>query len=135
MLKTCVVVLYSITGICAFPFTLKIDFPATMFEATRFESPFIVCLPVQYVPALISWSVVPGVIVAAAFVVTDAVRLTELLPAVPLDTYPAETVGVTETVLVSVNVFVPVLTDAELPEIVFGAVALPLETDFVACDA
>ena len=50
-------------------------------------------------PDAISWSLVLGVIVAAALVVTEAVRDTEALPAVPEDTYPAVvTDGVTETV-------------------------------------
>ena len=77
---------------------------------------------------------VPGVIVAAALVVTEAVKLTELLPAVPALTYPAETEGVTLTVLVKVKVLVPVLTVALEPLIDAGAVAEPLETDFVACE-
>jgi hypothetical protein len=125
-----------ILGICALPATLKIVFPATIFPATRFASPLIVCFPVQYVPAAIFWSLVPGVIVAAAFVVTDAVRLTDEFPAVPAETYPAVlTVGVTETVLVSVIVFVPEDTDAEVPLMDAGAVTLPLATDLLAADA
>ena len=68
-------------------------------------------------------------------VVTDAVRLTELLPAVPEETYPAVTEGVTEIVLLNVRVFVPVLTDALVPLIVAGAVAEPLATLLDADDA
>jgi hypothetical protein len=67
-----------------------------------------------------------GVIVPAALVVTDAVSDTELLPAVPADTYPAVvTLGVTETVFVNVNVFVPVDIVALVPEIDVGAVVVP----------
>ena len=64
--------------------------------------------------------------VAAALVVTDAVRLTEAFPAVPDATYPAVTEGVTETVFVSVSVFVPVEMEALVPEMDAGAVADPL---------
>ena len=74
-------------------------------------------------------------IVAAAFVVTLAVRETDAFPAVPVETYPAETTGVTEIVLLSVNVFVPVETLADVPEIVDGAVADPLYTVADADDA
>ena len=95
----------------------------------------MVCVPVRYVPLAMVWSVVVGVIVAAALVVTLAVSETLEFPAVPLATYPADTVGVTLTVLERVSVLVPVLTDADVPLMVAGAVALPLVTDFVACDA
>jgi hypothetical protein len=65
--------------------------------------------------------------VAAALVVTDAVNDTEELPAVPELIYPAVvTFGVTETLFVSVSVFVPVDTVAEVPEILLGAVTVPL---------
>ena len=60
-------------------------------------------------------------------------RETAELPAVPELIYPADTVGVTDTVLANVKVFVPVLTVALVPDIVAGAVALPLLTDFVVC--
>ena len=95
----------------------------------------IVCVPVRYVPLAIVWSLVVGVMVAAAFVVTLAVRDTAELPAVPLATYPADTEGVTLTVLERVSVLVPVLTDADVPLMEAGAVALPIDTDFVACVA
>lgn len=120
------------TGICAEPLTPKMDFPLTMFALVRFASPLMVCVPVRYVPLAIVWLLVPGVMVAAAFVVTDAVKLTELFPAVPLATYPAVTDGVTLTVLDSVSVFVPVDTLAEEPLMLAGAVALPALTAFVA---
>ena len=72
---------------------------------------------------------------AAALVVTDAVSDTEESPAVPLDTYPAVvTLGVTLTDLVSVRVFVPVDTDAEVPLILVGDVTEPLATDLDASD-
>ena len=105
-----------------------------MLLATRFASPEIVCAPVRYVPDAIVWFDVEGVIVAAPFVVMDAVNETELLPAVPDATYPAVTAGVTLTDLESVSVFVPVLTDAEVPVIEAGAVAEPASTDLVCCD-
>ena len=57
---------------------------------------------------------------------TLAVRLTALFPAVPLATYPAVTLGVTDTVLLNVSVLLPVDTVADDPLIVAGAVALPL---------
>ena len=65
--------------------------PYTMLAATRLASPLMVCVPVRYVPLAIVWLLVPGVMVAAAFVVTDAVRETELFPAVPELTYPSVT--------------------------------------------
>ena len=73
--------------------------------------------------------------VAAAFVVTLAVKLTEAFLAVPLETYPAVTTGVTLTDFVSVSVLVPVDTVADVPLIEFGAVAEPLATAFDACEA
>ena len=75
---------------------------------------------------------VPGVIVAAPFVVTLAVSETLELPAVPLDTYPAETCGVFDTLFESVKVLVPVDTVALVPVIVAAGVADPLATLFVA---
>ena len=121
-----------ILGIWALPATEKMLLPATMFALTRLASPAMVCVPVKYVPLAIVWLLVPGVMVAAPFVVTDAVKLTELFPAVPLATYPAVTDGVTLTVLDSVSVFVPVETLAEEPLMLAGAVALPALTAFVA---
>lgn len=115
-------------GICADPFTPKIDLPATILPATRSESPAMVCAPVRYVPAAIVWFEVPGVIVAAALVVTDAVRLTDVLPAVPDATYPADTCGVLDTLLVRVSVFVPVVTDALVPDMDDAGVADPEAT-------
>ena len=72
-------------GICAVPATPKMVFPDTILPARRFASPDIVCVPVKYVPEVIVWLLVPGVIVAAALVVTDAVRVTAVFPAVPLE--------------------------------------------------
>lgn len=91
----------------------------------------MVCAPVRYVPLAMVWSLVVGVMVAAALVVTLAVRETELFPAVPDATYPAVTVGVTEMVFESVSVFVPVDTEALDPVMVAGDVAEPLSTDLV----
>ena len=107
--------------------------PLLMFDATRLASPLMVCAPVRYVPEAIVWLLVPGVYVVAPLVVTDAVRETLELPAVPDATYPAETVGVTDMVFESVSVFVPVDTDALVPVIVAGAVAEPLATALVCC--
>jgi len=82
------------------------------------------------------WLLVPGVYVAAAFVVTLAVRDTDAFPAVPALIYPAVvTLGVTEMVFDSVSVFVPVLTVALVPLIVLGAVTVPFATLADACDA
>ena len=97
-------------------------------------SPAIVCAPVRYVPAAMVCAVVPGVIVAAALVVTDAVSVTAELPAVPLEMYPADTVGVLLTLLLNVNVFVPVETDAPVAEMVDAGVADPLEIVADAAD-
>ena len=68
------------------PLTPKMLTPLLMFAAVRFASPLIVCFPVRYVFAAISMLLVVGVMVAAAFVVTDAVKETLELPAVPLET-------------------------------------------------
>ena len=93
-----------------------------------------VIAPVQYVPEETAvCEEVVGVTVLAACVVTDAVRLTEEFPAVPELTYPADTDGVTDTVLLKVRVFVPVDTEALVPVILAGAVAEPLDTDLLAC--
>ena len=120
-------------GTAALPLTPKMLFPSTMFALTRFASPLIVCVPVRYVPLLIVWLLVVGVMVAAPLVVTDAVRDTEEFPAVPALTYPAAvTFGVTETVLESVIVFVPVETEALDPVMVAGAVTVPAATLLVA---
>lgn len=73
-----------------------------------------------------------GVIVAAPFVVTEAVSETDEFPAVPEATYPADTCGVLLTDLVRVSVFVPVETDAPVPVMEAAGVALPLDMDFVA---
>ena len=94
----------------------------------------MVCFPVRYVPAAISILLVVGVIVAAAFVVTLAVSVTEELPAVPLEMYPAETDGVLLTLLDKVSVFVPVDTEAPVALIVACGVALPLATALEAED-
>ena len=59
---------------------------------------------------------------------TEAVKLTLEFPAVPELIYPAVTEGVTLTVFVSVNVFVPVDIEADVPEIEAGAVAEPFAT-------
>ena len=45
----------------------------------------MVCVPVRYVPDAIVWSVVEVLIVAVAFVVIFAVRLTAALLAVPFE--------------------------------------------------
>ena len=70
--------------------------------------------------------------VGVGLTVTFAVSDTEELPAVPLETYPADTTGVTLTDLVKVIVLVPVVIVAVVPLIEFGAVAEPLAMDFVA---
>ena len=114
------------------PVTPNIVVPLLIFPATKLASPLMVCVPVRYVPLAMVWLLVPGVIVAAAFVVTDAVRLTELFPAVPLDIYPADTVGVLLTLFDNVNVFVPVLTLAPVAEMVDAGVADPAGTFAVA---
>lgn len=132
MLNTLVVLSCDMDGIVALPATPKMLLPLTIFAATRFASPLMVCAPVRYVPELMVWLVVVGVYVAAAFVVTEAVSDTALFPAVPLLTYPAETDGVTDTVLESVSVFVPVDTVADVPLMLAGAVALPLATLLLA---
>jgi hypothetical protein len=131
MLRTLVVASCDTVALVSDPATPKIETPDLMFDATRFVSPLIVCLPVRYVPAAISCAEVPGVIVAAALVVTDAVRDTEEVVAVPALTYPAETTGVTETDFVSVIVFVPVDTVAVVPLIDVGADAEPDATALV----
>ena len=92
----------------------------------------MVCVPVKYVPLAMIWVLFVGVIVAALLVVTLAVKDTELFLAVPDATYPALTLGVTDTVFVSVRVFVPVDTVAAVPEIDAGAVAEPLATLLLA---
>lgn len=68
---------------------------------------------------------VPGVYVAAAFVVIAADNVTVTLVAVPALIYPAVTTGVTDIDFDNVNIFVPGVTTAELPEIVVGAFAVP----------
>ena len=73
-------------GMLAVPATPKILFTDTMLPPTKLASPEIVCVPVRYVPEAIVWLDVDGVIVAAAFVVTEAVKDTEELPAVPEET-------------------------------------------------
>ena len=105
--------------------------PLAMFAADNPDTvtPRMVCVPVRYVPDAIVWSELDTSYVVAAFVVTLAVRLTLEFPAVPLEMYPAVLmVGVTDTVLVNVSVFVPVLTVADVPLIEAGAVAVPLAT-------
>ena len=69
--------------------------------------------------------------VGVGLTITLAVSETELFVAVPLETYPALTTGVTLTVLVKVRVFVPVETVAEVPEIVVGADAEPFATALI----
>ena len=60
-----------------------------MLSAVRFDvvTALIVCVPVRYLPDEIVWSDVEGWIVCAACVVTDAVRETDELPAVPDETH------------------------------------------------
>ena len=86
----------------------------------------------MYVPLAIVWFDVDGWYVVALFVVTLPVSDTEVFPEVPLEIYPAETCGVLLTVFVSVSVFVPVDTVADVPLIEDAGVALPLDTVFVA---
>lgn len=131
MLRTLVVASCDTVALVSDPATPKIETPDLMFDATRFVSPLIVCLPVRYVPAAISCAEVDGVIVAAAFVVTDAVSVTDAVCAVPEATYPAVTTGVIETDFVRVRVFVPVLTVALVPETDVGPFADPAATAFV----
>ena len=109
--------------------------PLTMLAAIKSASPAIVCAPVRYVPLAIVCDDVPGVMVAAAFVVTDAVSDTLELPAVPLDIYPADTVGVLLTDFDNVSVFVPVESDAPVALMVDAGVADPLATVPDALDA
>jgi hypothetical protein len=102
--------------------------PALIFAADKFvcETAAIVCVPVKYVPDSIVCADVLALYVAAALVVTEAVKLTEELPAVPAEMYPAVvTLGVTETVFVSVRVLVPVDTVAVVTLIEDGAVTEP----------
>ena len=132
MLNTLVTPSCEIVAALRLPCTENTLTPAFILPATRLASPKMVWPPVRYVPDAIVWLLVPGVIVAAALVVTDAVSDTDELPAVPLETYPAVTLGVTETVFESVKVLVPVDTLALVPLIVAGAVADPLDTDLVA---
>lgn len=68
------------------PCTEKILTPDFILDAIKLASPRMVCFPVRYVPAAISWLDVLGVMVAAAFVVTDAVSDTLALVAVPAET-------------------------------------------------
>ena len=70
------------------PGTLKMLTPDLMYYPCRLVSPLMVCAPVRYVPAAIVWSLVVGVMVAAAFVVSCSVSepLTDTVPAVPDET-------------------------------------------------
>ena len=64
--------------------------------------------------------------------------LTVIVPAVPLDTYPAVTVGVMLYVPLTVAVIFPeVLTEIVgfLVTVVAGVAAFPVEIDFVAYEA
>ncbi len=135
MLKTFVVLSCDTVAEVRDPATPKMLTPLLIFEARRLASPEMVCLPVRYVPAAISCALVPGVMVAAAFVVTDAVSVTDALCAVPADTYPAVTTGVIDTLFVSVSVFVPVETVADDPETVEGPFAEPAATALDAAEA
>ena len=103
-----------------------------MLPATKFASPDMVCVPVRYVPDAIVWLLVPGVMVAAAFVVTLAVKDTDEFPAVPEEIYPELTCGVLDTVCDKVRVLVPVVTVADVPLMLDAGVAVPLVTVFVA---
>ena len=81
-----------------------------------------------------------GVYVVAPFVVRLDVLLplTVIVPAVPLETYPAETVGVTDLVALAVAVITPVDELTEMVglavTVVAGVVAEPLETDLLAAE-
>ena len=105
-----------------------------MLSAVRFvcETGAMVCVPVRYVPDEMVCCVVDALYVVAPFVVTDAVSDTDVLPAVPLEMYPADTCGVLDTVFDSISVFVPVLTVADEPLMDDAGVAVPLATDAVA---
>ncbi len=101
-----------------------------MFAAGRFDvvTASIVWVPVRYVPLAIVCDVFFDVIVAAPLVVTLAVKVTLAVLVVALDT-PALTVGeVVTPVLVSVIVFVPVVTLALDPDKLLGSVAEPFAT-------
>lgn len=87
-----------------------------------------VTAPVVYLPdATAVWEDVVGVTVFAACVVNCWVLLplTVMVPAVPEDTYPADTVGVTLFVVLVVAVINP----AELTEIVGFAVIVVAGVD------
>ena len=135
------------TGICALPETdatqssselspILTVTPATMLLALSplYVTALMVCAPVVYVPEAMDWSLVLGWYVVAPAIVADADRETELFPAVPELTYPADTVGVTDTVLVRVIVPDDVLMVELVPEMVDGAVADPADTALVACE-
>lgn len=69
MLNTFVVAFCETVAEVSDPDTPKMETPLLMFDATKFASPLMVCAPVRYVAAAIVWLLVPGVKVAAAFVV------------------------------------------------------------------
>ena len=87
--------------------------------------------PPEYVPVRPN-KLIPLLMFSARKLASVADRLTAEFPAVPLETYPAETDGVTETVFESVSVVELCETVALVPDIVAGAVAEPLDTDLVA---
>ena len=72
--------------------------PLVTVQVTTFAAATVM-FPVQYVPALTAvWAEVDGVIVVAPLVVSCFVldaALTVIVPAVPDETQPADTVGVT----------------------------------------
>lgn len=73
--------------------------PAFTFAAVIFAvvTALMVCAPVRYHPEAMVWSVVEVLYVVAASVVSCSVfdPDTVTVPAVPAETYPAETEGVT----------------------------------------
>ena len=94
----------------------------------------MVCFPVRYVPLAIVWSVVDGWMPCAPCVVSCFVPLpvTVIVPAVPEDTYPADTDGVTDWVFDTVAVISPLeltLTVGLAVIVVAGVFADPDATD------
>ena len=88
----------------------------------------MVCTPFKYVPADIVLSVDCGLYVVAFCVVTGTLKTMLVVPLVPLDTYPPDTVGVpvadpwTDIVLLIAPAIVPD------PVRLDGIVADPAET-------
>ena len=81
------------------------------------------------------WSEVVGVHVAVESVVTEVCSETDVLPLVPLATYPAETVGVAVTVPCTFMALFNAPTMVPLPLADAGMVAEPAATDADAASA